>query len=330
VDPERRRLQKLFQETVMPQAAPPRAQQSYRHEAFMWRDPDDYASVLGPFVQDGLAAGEAVMVVVVRRHADWLRESLGTQARKVKFVDMAKLGGNPARIIPAWQKFVDQHSGLGRPVRGIGEPIWAGRRPEEILECQMHEALLNVAVDPKIPLWLICPYDLKGLDASVISEAHRSHPAVMDGDRYHGNSQYGGRAHVEAMFSSDLPELAGKPAEYSFTPESVDRVFNILTLEAYGAGLWSDKVTDVAATTRRLASCSLRRGAIEGTIRIWDAPHALICEVSDDTMIDDVLAGRRALASSDRDGLSAANRKCDLVQLRSTESGTTVRLHMWK
>ena len=44
----------------------------------------------------------------------------------------------------------------------------------------------------------------------------------------------------------------------------------------------------------------------------------------------DVLAGRRALVSSDRDGLSSANRKCDLVQLRSTASGTTVRLHMWK
>jgi hypothetical protein len=52
--------------------------------------------------------------------------------------------------------------------------------------------------------------------------------------------------------------------------------------------------------------------------------------VSDNTMIDDVLAGRRALGSSDRDGLSSANRKCDLVQLRSTGSGTTVRLHMWK
>jgi hypothetical protein len=69
---------------------------------------------------------------------------------------------------------------------------------------------------------------------------------------------------------------------------------------------------------------------MEGAIRMWDAPHALICEVSDNTMIDDVLAGRRALVSSDRDGLSSANRKCDLVQLRSTDSGTTVRLHMWK
>jgi hypothetical protein len=152
----------------------------------------------------------------------------------------------------------------------------------------------------------------------------------MDGDRYHGNSQYGGRAHVEAMFSAELPELHRKPAEYTFTTEAVDRVFNIVTLEAYGAGLWSDKVTDLAATSRRLASCSLRRGADEGIIRIWDLPQALICEVSDNTMIDDVLAGRRAVVSSDRDGLSSANRKCDLVQLRSTGSGTTVRLHMWK
>jgi hypothetical protein len=55
----------------------------------MWRDADDYSSVLTPFVEDGLAAGEAVMVAVVRRHANWLRESLGSQSRKVKFVDMA-------------------------------------------------------------------------------------------------------------------------------------------------------------------------------------------------------------------------------------------------
>ena len=314
----------------MPQAAPPRSQQSYRHEAFMWRDADDYASVLTPFVEDGLAAGETVMVAVVRRHANWLRESLGTQARKVKFVDMAKLGRNPARIIPVWQKFVDQHSGYGRPVRGIGEPIWAGRRPEEILECQLHEALLNVAVDPKIPLWLICPYDVQSLDPSVIKEAHRSHPAIMDGDRYHGNSQYAGAAHVEAMFSTELARAGRQISRLHLHHRVGGSGLQFVTLEAYGAGLWSDKVTELAATSRRLASCSLRRGATDGTIKVWDLPYALICEVSDGTMIDDVLAGRRALVTSDRDGLASANRKCDLVQLRSTAAGTTVRLHMWK
>ena len=39
-----------------------------------------------------------------------------------------ELGANPARIIPAWQEFVAEHAAPGRRVRGIGEPIWAGRR----------------------------------------------------------------------------------------------------------------------------------------------------------------------------------------------------------
>jgi len=135
---------------------------------------------------------------------------------------------------------------------------------------------------------------------------------------------------IVATEPSELPRLDAGSADYTFTTESVDRVFNFVTLEAYGAGLWSDKVTELAATSRRLASCSLRRGATDGTIKVWDLPYALICEVSDDTVIDDVLAGRRALVTNDRDGLSSANRKCDLVQLRSTGNGTTVRLHMWK
>ena len=58
--------------------------------------------------------------------------------------------GDPARLIPAWQWFLDTRSSPCRPVRGIGEPIWPGRRSEEILESQLHEALLNIAVDPDL------------------------------------------------------------------------------------------------------------------------------------------------------------------------------------
>ena len=40
---------------------------------------------------------------------------------------METLGRNPARIISAWHDFVAAHGGAGRPLRGIGEPIWPGR-----------------------------------------------------------------------------------------------------------------------------------------------------------------------------------------------------------
>src|SRR5215216_6894285 len=310
--------------------APPRSQQSYRHEAFLWQDAREYASVLAQFIEDGLAAGEPVMAALIREHANMLRDTLGGQSRKVKFVDMAVLGRNPARIIPAWQQFLDSQSGSDRPVRGIGEPIWAGRRLEEVAECQLHEALLNVAVDPKTPFWLICPYDVRGLDAEVIEEAHRSHLTVMEGNQPRGHSLYGGRTHVEAMFEAELGPPAGDPGESIFTRENVESVFGIVTLDAYAAGLGSDKISDLASTARRLAVASLGRGATQGTVRIWHSPQALVCEVCDDTLIDDVLIGRRSLHADGPDGLWQANELCDLVQVRSGPAGTTVRLHMWK
>ena len=131
---------------------PVRERQSYRHEAFLWTEPSDFTDQMAPFVAEGLADGEPVMVAVRSDRARWLRRALGPRAHKVEFVDMAQLGRNPARIIPAWMKFLDQRSEPDRPARGIGEPVWPGRRTAEVVECQFHEALLNVAVDPEDPV----------------------------------------------------------------------------------------------------------------------------------------------------------------------------------
>ena len=48
-----------------------------------------------------------------------------------------------------------------------------------------------------------------------------------------------------------------------------------------------------------------------------------------DVPVDDPLLGRRAPSGEDHDALWVANQLCDLVQLRSTTSGTAVRVHAW-
>ena len=312
------------------QAAPERSRQSYRHEAYLWHDETDFAAGLVPFIEDGLDAGEPVMVAVIPEHTGWLQKALGARAAEVKFVDMGQLGRNPARIIPAWQEFLDRNSGDGRPVRGIGEPIWPGRRPEELLECQLHEALLNVAVDPELPFWLICPYDAEQLSQEIVEEAHRSHPVIVEADSYQGSPRYGGRHHVDALFTAELAELASDSISTNFTADDVSRLFAYVRLEVYVAGLSAEKASDLAAATQRLALSSLHRGAAGGTVRIWRMPHALICEVADDTVVNDVLHGRREPFGDDHDGLWLANQLCDLVQMRSTATGTTVRVHTWR
>jgi hypothetical protein len=312
------------------QAPPARTEQSYRHEAFLWHDRADFTDSLVPFVTDGLDAGEPVMVAVIEEHGEWLRESLGDQADDVKFFDMADLGRNPAKIIPAWQKFLDTDAGGDGPARGVGEPIWAGRGADELIECQVHEALLNVAVDPTIPFWLVCPYDVASLEPAVIDEAYRSHPVVIEADAYRGSTSYAGRAHLEAMLGQDLPTLVGEPTTIPFSRRNLGRLRAFLKLEGHVAGLGLRQATDLATVTSGLAADSLERGATSGTIRVWRQPRSVVCEVVDDTHLDDPLAGRRAPLVDGADALWAANQLCDLVQLRTTPKGTTIRVHAYR
>lgn len=311
-------------------ASPTRPQQSYRHEAFLWHDADDFAASMVPFLTEGLDAGEPTMVAVVPEHTEWLKDGLGRRADEIEFVDMHELGRNPARIIPAWQQFLDDHSGPGRPARGIGEPIWPGRRPEELLECQLHEALLNVAVDPHLPFWLICPYDAEQLGPSVVEEAYRSHPVIVEAGSYQGSARYAGRAHVDSMFSEELSDVEGPARAAHFTGADVSRLRTYLNLEFYVSGLSDEKAADLADVVHRLAVSSLHRGSDGGTVRVWVQPDAVVAEVVDDTRVDDPLLGRRVPFEEDHDALWLANQLCDLVQLRSTSTGTAVRVHAWK
>jgi MEDS: MEthanogen/methylotroph, DcmR Sensory domain len=196
---------------------------SYRHEAFFWRTADDFLASTLPFIRNGLDAGEPVMVAVIAARIALVRAALGKDAVRVHFVDMAELGRNPAHIIPGWQRFLEAHSKDGQPMRGIGEPIWAGRRREEIVECQLHEALLNVAVDPEVPFWLLCPYNSDLLDDEVIAEAHRSHPVIIDSGAIPGSPLYGGARHVEHFFGAGLPELDGVPDQLYFNRTTLQR-----------------------------------------------------------------------------------------------------------
>ena len=113
------------------------------------------------------------------------------------------------------------------------------------------------------------------------------------------------------------------------TADTLDRVPAYVKLELYVAGLPVDRAGQIAIAVKRLARDSLRRGSPSATIRIWSEPDALICEVADDITVTDPLLGR-SVPTNEHEGLWEANQVCDLVQLRSTPTRTTVRILSWK
>jgi hypothetical protein len=314
----------------MTTTAPIRARQSFRHEALLWHSRSDYVASLVPFVLEGLDADEAVLVGATPEHAGWIRDELGARAAEVQFVDLSQLAHNPARIIPALQELLEGSCGPGRPARGIGEPVWPGRGPDEDRESQLNEALLNLAIDPDLPFWLVCPYDAEHLDAETLAEAGRSHPALVTATSYAGSGSYRGWDHARALFTAELPDLRGADTEVHVADATLDLAAEQVTLRATASDLLSDRVVGLSDVVRGLVVAGGRRGAGSARLRLWDEPSELVCEIFDRTTIDDFLVGRRPPTSSQRDPFWIANQVCDLVQVRSSDHGTTVRLHMVK
>ena len=226
--------------------------------------------------------------------------------------------------------FVDANAGGGRPFRGIGEPIWAARTADELVECQRHEDLLNLAFAGAPAWWLLCPYDVDGLPAAVVEEAHRSHPFVMDRDSQRDSDRYRGLDAVAAPFNEPLSPAPTGAVEMTFDAAQLAAVRRCVAGQAASSGLGQAQTDDLVVAANEIASNSLRYGGGGGTLRVWERDGALIVDITDSGFIDSPMAGREQppMDSTGGRGLWLANHLCDLVQVRSSRTGTVIRMHM--
>jgi anti-sigma regulatory factor (Ser/Thr protein kinase) len=213
-------------------------------------------------------------------------------------------------------------------MRGIGEPVYPERSAAELAECQRHEDLLNRAFDRSVPWWLLCPYDTELLDPSIIAAARTSHPYLLhDGD--HGVSD----TYRDAPDDHDapLPEPLAPVVTMRYGGRaSLGAVRQFVAVHAADSGLRHARTADLVLAASEIAANSVRHGGGGGTLRAWRDGDACVCELRDDGHIVDPLAGRERPPAEQPGGrgLWLANHVCDLVQVRSSQRGTTVRLHV--
>jgi anti-sigma regulatory factor (Ser/Thr protein kinase) len=311
--------------------APPRGCHGggYRHEAFFYDGLEQFLAGTVPFVRDAVAAEEPVLAVLGSGNGDALREALDGAAGSVLFADMEDVGTNPARIIPAWRSFLDEHGADGLPARGIGEPAWPGRSTAELDECERHEALLNVAFgDPSF--WLLCPYDAGALPDDVLAGARRTHPYVRDARGGAASERYAGPAALSAPDDRALPEAPADAQVLEVDIATLAHLRAAVERHATEAGVTFDRAADLVLSVHELATNSLRHGGGRATLRMWRENGSVVCEVRDAGRIDDPLVGRvePSPAGEGGRGLWMANQLCELVQIRSVPEGTAVRAHL--
>jgi anti-sigma regulatory factor (Ser/Thr protein kinase) len=303
---------------------------SFSHEALFYKGEEGFLDGTVPFVLEALGADEPVLVAVSEQRTEQLRRALGSDGTRVQFLDMRQLAGNPARVIPAWRTFLAEHGEEGERVRGIGEPAWPGRSDAELEECERHEALLNVAFAYG-PQWnLLCPYDLDALDPAVIRAARLTHPSLIHEGVSRRSDAFLPLHRSANPFSGSLPDAPDQRDELAFTARGLGAVRSLVSMRAAQAALRDEAREDLVLAINELVTNSVQHGGGGGTLRLWQEPGALVCDVRDRGFIDDPLVGRVAppLEQHGGRGLWLVNHLCDLVQIRSTPSGTLVRVWM--
>lgn len=292
--------------------------------------PEQFLAGTVPFVTGALEAGEPALVAVGAEKIELLKGELGADAERVRFADMEALGHNPARIIPAWREFVDEHVSAGARGRGIGEPIWPGRTAVEIDECQRHESLLNVAFGGE-PAWsLLCPYDVGSLEDEVLEAAAHCHPYLAADGTSAANGQCREHASTGDPFAGRFAPSPASARELRFGRDDLHDLRALVASESAAAGLSPARAADLVLAANELAANSVRHGGGSGNSRLWREPGTLVVEVTDAGRIEEPLVGRLRPAPTQARGrgLWIANQACDLVRIRSGETGTAVRLHM--
>jgi anti-sigma regulatory factor (Ser/Thr protein kinase) len=296
----------------------------FRHVAWFYQTQADYLAAIEEFVRAGQASREPVLVAVpaVQLPRGWVPPF----APHVTTIDMAGMGANPARIIPALQAFRARYQ--GQRVRYLGESAWPGRSDAEQQEAARHEALLNQAfADAQISIF--CPYSAL-LPKSVIAEACSTHPMVRADGTESASPSYLGPA--EYLAKLDRPLRAPAAAQVLEYQRDLRPVRALVAAVAQGAGLTPSRCTDLVIAASEVAANTLRHTRGAGTVRLWATGSEVLCQFEDSGFITDPLVGHRQPASDlpGGQGLWLVNQLCDLAEIRTGELGTTIRLHMYR
>jgi hypothetical protein len=160
------------------------------HRALLYETDEEFVNSAGPLLAEAVERSEAALAVTTNANIDSLRDQLGAQARQVEIVERSTWYRTPLSALNGYQAFLEARIEAGAPwVLIVGEPVWAGRSDSEVRLWARYEALLNL-VFSAAPATVLCPYDMRTLDPSIISHARSTHPHTVERDTLASSPQY--------------------------------------------------------------------------------------------------------------------------------------------
>jgi len=304
-------------------------QYGFVHSALIYHSQQEFLDLLGRFVGDGLALGEAVMLAVPSETLTLLRNALyaGDEfPADVRTADITEAARNPSRFMAMQGAFIDEHP--DQRVRIVSQLAWPGRTEEEFVACIEHEALVNEAMDA-YPATSLCLYDASRLDDGVLADARATHPHLWKCGALQPSPDY---APGDVLERCNQPLAVNPGAVTYMVRKSADlRPARSFAVDYAGwMGLSQESIEDLQLVATELATNSLMYTGGACRLAFWHDDGHLVCEARDTGHFDDPLVGRLdpgPCGPASR-GLYLVNAISDLVRTHTTRTGTTIQAYL--
>lgn len=300
----------------------------YFHEAALYGSDDELLSMVVPFLDDAVDAGEPTLVVLPAPTQPLVRAAVKDPS-KVSFSGAGY--ARPSSVIKAFREMLAGHvAGGAEQIRvvgavshpGLGQPWdWWAR----------YEAAITRAYDD-YPMWSLCVYDTRITPAHVLADVERTHPyrATADGQHLPNDRFEEPERFLSARLVGGADPIEADPPAITLIDPTPGAARRAVREVGHGGPLDADELDDLVIAVNEAVTNAVCHGRPPVQLRVWVGPGRMVATVADrGTGPVDPFAGLlpTTVTSSGGVGLWLTHEICSHVTLAHTDDdGYTIRL----
>jgi anti-sigma regulatory factor (Ser/Thr protein kinase) len=296
-----------------------------RHNAYVYDDVDEYVARSFAFLRAGLEAGEGAVVANTRDGLAVMREALGTNAGRVRFVDGSEAYTRPAKTLASYHQVYSEELAKHPSLRAVAD-VQFGPDPGEWDQWTGYEAVFNESFG-HLPAWVLCSYNANRCPDPVLEGVWRTHPEVVTSDGWNTSRHYEDPSDLLRAIAHEPETLAGlRPIRFG---NSVEEFREALARELVAEQVPAAKMLEMLLAAGEIATNAIEHGGGIEAVRAGRADGRFVCEIVDSGRgFDDPTAGYLAPREGIGGGLWVARQLTWNIEFFESAEGFTARIRL--
>jgi anti-sigma regulatory factor (Ser/Thr protein kinase) len=248
------------------------------HEVGFYRSDTEFRALIVPFVEEGVAAGQPVIIGYDDRKASLLRSWLSDPAA-VTFIADNGLYATPVGAIASYWKMFEQHTAAGATQIRIAGDVPHEGNGGRFAGWDCYESAVNTVWD-QFPVWSRCLYDANTAAPRVLDIARRTHPRIaLPSGQIRDNDQYQHPADFQPL-PRDPDPLEQTALALEVTDPSPAQIRRAVTSIGHGQ-VPAPVLRDLEIGVSEAVSNAWLHGRPPVTARIWASAGRMLVHVRD-------------------------------------------------